>query len=51
MREDCPLKDAPNITLTPHVAWAPLQTRQRLLEIVINNIKCFIDGAPVNVVN
>jgi glycerate dehydrogenase len=51
MREDCPLKGAPNITLTPHVAWAPLQTRQRLLEIVINNIKCFIDGAPVNVVN
>jgi len=51
MREDCPLKDAPNITLTPHVAWAPLQTRQRLLEIVLNNIRCFMDGAPVNVVN
>ena len=51
MREDCPLFHAPNITITPHVAWAPLQTRERLLGIVMSNIEAFINGAPQNVVN
>lgn len=51
MREDCPLLKAKNITITPHIAWAPLQTRQRLLQIVCSNVKAFIDGAPTNVVN
>lgn len=51
MREDCPLFKAKNITITPHIAWAPLQTRQRLLQIVCSNVKAFIDGAPTNVVN
>ena len=51
MREDCPLLHAKNITITPHVAWAPLQTRQRLLSIVTANVKNFIDGNPTNVVN
>jgi glycerate dehydrogenase len=51
MREDCPLFNAKNITITPHIAWAPLQTRLRLLSIVISNVKAFIDGSPTNVVN
>ena len=51
MRADCPLLTAKNITVTPHVAWAPLQTRIRLLSIVASNVKAFIDGKPTNVVN
>jgi glycerate dehydrogenase len=51
MQADCPLLTAKNITVTPHVAWAPLQTRIRLLSIVASNVKAFIDGKPTNVVN
>lgn len=51
MRADCPLLDAKNITITPHIAWAPLQTRIRLLSIVRDNVKSFINGTPTNVVN
>ena len=51
MRADCPLIDAKNITITPHIAWAPLQTRIRLLSIVESNVENFINGAPTNVVN
>lgn len=51
MSKNCPLYKAPNCLITPHLAWAPLETRLRLLGIAINNIKAFIDGKPVNVVN
>lgn len=51
MREDCLLRGAKNITFTPHVAWAPLETRRRLLGIVEDNIESFITGAPKNIVN
>ena len=51
MRKDCPLLNAKNITITPHVAWAPLETRIRLLSIVVSNVKAFSDGSPTNVVN
>lgn len=51
MREDCPLLNAKNITITPHVAWAPLQTRIRLLSIVASNVRAFAEGSPTNVVN
>ena len=51
MRENCPLLNAKNITITPHVAWAPLETRIRLLSIVVSNVKAFSDGSPTNVVN
>ena len=50
MREDCPLLGAPRLTITPHVAWAPLQTRERLLALVCDNLRAFLDGAPQNVV-
>jgi len=42
---------APNCHITPHQAWASLQSRQRLLEGIISNIKAFIKGNPQNVVN
>lgn len=51
MRADCPLLNAKNITITPHIAWAPLDTRIRLLSIVVSNVRAFIDGNPTNVVN
>lgn len=51
MRDDCVLLRAKNITFTPHVAWAPLQTRQRLLGIVEDNIESFMSGTPKNIVN
>ena len=46
-----PLLGIKNAILTPHVAWAPLQTRQRLLNIVVGNVTAFVKGAPTNVVN
>jgi glycerate dehydrogenase len=51
MKADCPLLNAPNITFTPHVAWAPIETRTRLLSIVMDNIENFLGGTPKNVVN
>lgn len=48
MREDCPLFSAPNIIITPHTAWAPKTTRERLLKIVTDNITAFLEGEPQN---
>ncbi len=50
MSDDCPLLGAPNLIITPHTAWAPLTTRQRLLGIVYDNINCFLNGDPQNVI-
>ncbi len=49
--EDNPLLSAPNTFITPHIAWATAEARQRLLDIAIANIKAFQDGAPQNQVN
>lgn len=51
MREDCPLRSAKNCTITPHIAWAPRETRERLLKVVAENIKLWAEGRPQNVVN
>lgn len=51
MREDCALRNAKNCTITPHIAWAPKQTRERLLKVVEQNLRCWIDGRAQNVVN
>ena len=48
MRDDCPLKGAKNLTLTPHVAWAAHETTQRVLDITVQNLKAFVSGAPQN---
>ena len=50
MRDDCVLFGAPHLTVTPHIAWAPLETRERLLQTVIDNLRAFLDGHPQNVV-
>lgn len=50
MREECILKKAKNIVITPHAAWAPLETRSRLLDIVENNIKAYLEGNAINVI-
>lgn len=46
-----PLLSAPNCVITPHIAWAPLEARQRILDITVKSIQGFIDGKKVNVVN
>ena len=46
-----PLLSAKNCYLTPHIAWAPRETRERLLGIVIANLKAFLNGKKLNVVN
>ena len=51
MKKDNPLLGAKNCIITPHIAWAATETRQRLLNIVIENLKCFIMGKPQNVVS
>ncbi len=51
MASDCPLLQAPNCLLTPHIAWAAVETRERLLGIVVGNIKAWVEGKPVNVVS
>lgn len=51
IKADNPLLDAKNIYITPHIAWAPKESRQRLMDIAVNNLKAFVDGSPTNVVN
>lgn len=48
---DNPLLGAKNVILTPHIAWAPKESRQRLMDIAVDNLKCYVDGKPQNVVN
>ena len=49
--KDNPLLTAPNCLITPHMAWTPKEARHRLLGIVRDNIRCFAEGNPQNVVN
>ena len=51
MTGDNPLLTAPNCIITPHMAWAPIESRQRLLDCTVENIRSFLDGTPQNVVN
>ena len=51
MAADCPLLGVPNCLITPHVAWAPLPTRERLLHIVCENLRAYLNGTPQNVVS
>ncbi len=51
MSKDCPLIGAKNLTLTPHTAWIPVETRERLIGIVASNLEAFLSGKPTNKVN
>lgn len=46
-----PLLTAPNCILTPHMAWAPTESRQRIFDCTLDNIQAFLEGTPQNVVN
>jgi len=48
---DNPLLTAPNCILTPHMAWAPVEARQRIIDVTVQNIRCFLNGTPINAVN
>lgn len=48
---DNPLLTAPHCYLTPHIAWATVEARQRLINICTENIKAFLSGSPQNQVN
>ena len=48
---DNPLLNHPKCLVTPHVAWCPKETRQRLLQIAGKNFFCFLEGDPQNQVN
>ena len=50
-RPDNPLFSEPNAFITPHIAWATVEARERLLAIAAENIRAFIAGEPQNVVN
>ena len=48
---DSPLLGLDNCMITPHIAWAPKEARQRLMDIAVANLQSFLDGKPQNVVN
>ena len=51
IREDNPLLKCNNAIITPHIAWAPKESRQRLMDIAVDNLIAFVKGEPKNVVN
>ena len=51
MAPNNPLLSAPNCIITPHMAWAPTESRQRILNITAASIAAFLDGSPINTVN
>lgn len=51
VKADNPLLTAKNCIITPHIAWAPLECRRRLMSIAADNLRQYIAGHPVNVVN
>lgn len=51
IRTDNPLLQAKNCLITPHISWAPVESRQRIMDCSVENVKAFLDGAPINVVN
>lgn len=47
---DCPLFGLKNCFITPHIAWAGFETRERLMKICKENVLAFLDGSPINLV-
>ena len=50
IKGDNPLLTAKNCIITPHISWAPLESRKRLMDIAVENLRAFLAGTPVNVV-
>ena len=50
VQPDNPLLGLENCLITPHIAWAPRESRQRLMDIAVENLRCFLRGAPQNIV-
>ena len=48
---DNPLYDAPNCIITPHIAWSPVESRQRMADNMIETVRAFANGTPINIVN
>lgn len=48
---DCPLIGARNCYISPHIAWASTEARERLFNIALDNVKAFVGGNPINIVN
>jgi len=46
-----PLLKAKNCIITPHISWAPIESRRRLMDVAVENLRAFVEGKPVNVVN
>ena len=51
IRGDNPLLTAKNCLITPHISWAPKESRQRIMDCSIENVKAFLAGSPIHVVN
>jgi glycerate dehydrogenase len=51
IKGDNPLLKAKNCIITPHISWAPKESRQRLMDIAVENLAAFVKGSQVNVVN
>lgn len=51
IKADNPLLTAPNCIITPHMSWGAKEARQRIMDITVDNVKAYISGSPINVVN
>ena len=51
IKGDNPLLTAKNCIITPHISWAAQASRQRIMDITVDNIKAFLEGNTVNQVN
>ena len=50
-KPDNPLLHAPNVYITPHIAWATFEARERLMDIAVENLRSYLSGKPINIVN
>lgn len=51
IRGDNPLLNAKNCIITPHIAWGSIESRQRIMDCTVENVKSFLAGKPVHIVN
>ena len=51
IKGDNPLLKAKNCIITPHISWAPKESRQRIMDCAVNNLRAYISGNPINIVN